>query len=117
MAANEVVHSTDSQLTVKGSLAATDNTLTLQRFITWGAVGFQLAGTFTGTVTFECTVDGTNWVALQVFPSNSSTGVTTATAVGVFVIANNAFQGVRVRFSTASSGTVLATIKSLPSQF
>jgi hypothetical protein len=114
----EVTHTASSgQLMVQGSLVAANDALTMQRFTTLGTVGFQLTGTWTGTVTFECTVDGSTWVALQVFPSNSSTGATTATAVGAFVLTTNAFQGVRARFSTATSGTVVATIVSRPSQF
>lgn len=98
------------------SLTATDNTVTLSRFTTWGALGFQVTGTWTGTITFECTVDGATWAALSVTPSNSATAVTTTTANGVWGFNNNFFQGVRARFSTASSGIAVVTIVSRPSQ-
>lgn len=113
----EVAHTTSSgQLFVQGSLTASNDTVTLARFTTWGALGFQLSGTWTGTVTFEASVDGQNFAALQVTPAGSSTGTTTATANGVWVVPNNAFQSVRARFSTATSGTVVASILSRPSQ-
>ena len=118
MAVVEVAHPAyPGQNIMTGSLAVVDNTLTLTRFMTWGVVSFQLTGTWTGTVTFECTVDGTTWVALQVFPSTSATGATTATVNGAWAITSNPWAGVRCRFSTATSGTVVVTIKNAPSQF
>lgn len=100
----------------QGTVTATDEAISLFRFITWNYVAFQLTGTWTGTITFECTVDGVNWVALSVFPSNSVTAATTATGNGVWSAQNAGFAGVRARFSTASTGTPKITIKSLGSQ-
>jgi hypothetical protein len=100
----------------QGTLTATNDALTLGRFMTWNYVAFQLTGTWTGTVTFECSVDQVTWVTVSVTPSNSVTTVTTATGNGVWSVQNTGFAAVRARFSTASSGTLGVTIKSLPSQ-
>lgn len=75
-------------------------------------VAFQLQGTFSGTASFEGTVDGGTWVALSVTPTNSTTTVTTATAAGVWYAGVGGLISVRVRVSTYSSGTVIANIRS-----
>jgi hypothetical protein len=71
----------------------------------------QLTGTFTGTGQFEGTADGSTWVALSMTPSNSATTVTSATAAGLWT-ASVALQGLRVRASALSSGTIVATVLS-----
>lgn len=78
-------------------------------------ISFNLTGTWTGTVTFECSADsGVSWNALNVFPINGTqTAVTTATANGLW---GNWTQPVvvtqcRARFSTATSGTVVVTLR------
>lgn len=50
-----------------------------------GSAGFQLVGSCSaGVVTFQGTIDDTNWASLQVFPIGSSTGVTSASAAGIW---------------------------------
>ena len=46
----------------------------------YSALGLQVSGTFVGTVTFEGTVDETNYVAVQVANMNSGAVASTATA-------------------------------------
>ena len=74
-----------------------------------GLVGFQLTGTWTGTVTFEGTVNGTDWVTLlrREIGTDATPSGTTTTANGVFVVDAAGLLKVRARFSTDSSGTVL----------
>lgn len=71
----------------------------------YSAVGLQLTGTFTGTVSFEATVDGRTWVAFNMVPSNSATAASTTTAVGAWSANCAGFSSVRARFSIATSGT------------
>lgn len=75
-------------------------------------IALQLTGTFVGTLTFESSVDGgTTWVTQNVLPSTGTqTAVTTATAVGVWYATAQAAQ-FRVRFSTATSGSVAVTLR------
>ena len=73
-----------------------------------GGAALQLVGTWTGTVTFEGTVDGQTWVAFNMVPSNSATAASTSTSNGVWSANVAGFEAVRARFSTASSGTVAA---------
>ena len=77
-----------------------------------GGVAIQLLGTWSGTVTFEATVEGNTWVALTMFPSNSATGASTATANGVWSSNVAGYTAVQARFSTATSGGVRVTVRS-----
>lgn len=69
----------------------------------------QLSGTFSATVTFEGTVDGTNWVAILATNMTSGTAATTATAAGIYQIANiGGLIKIRARISAYTSGAVTA---------
>jgi hypothetical protein len=73
-----------------------------------GSVAFQFTGTWAGVITFESTVDGTTWVATRVQPIGSGTAVTTATANGIWRMPIIGQVSARARFSTDTSGTVVA---------
>lgn len=79
-----------------------------------GQWAVQLTGTWSGTVTFEATVDGTNWVSFQLNPTTAFAAASltaTATANGVWTGPTYGVAGVRARFSTATSGTVVITVR------
>lgn len=78
----------------------------------FGGVGIQVAGTFTGTISFEGTVDDATWVAINMTPPNSTTAVTTATAVGAWTGPAGGLSQVRARFSAYTSGTANITMVS-----
>src|SRR5882724_7244472 len=69
---------------------------------TMGAI--QVSGTFTGTISFECSIDGTNWTALSVTPVGGGAAVTSATAVGTWSF-SGALAVVRTRASASMTGT------------
>lgn len=76
---------------------------------------FQVSGTLTSVIVyFECTVDGTNWVALECVPAgDSATPVTQATAAGVWTWARLGLYKVRARLDhTTGSVTVYGTLVS-----
>lgn len=75
-----------------------------------GALGLQLTGTWTGTVTFEATIEGETWVALNMVPSNSATPASTATSNGAFTANVAGFKTARARWSTTTSGAPVATL-------
>lgn len=62
---------------------------------TTGLVGVlvQLTGTFTATVTFQGTIDQSNWVAIKAENANTGAVGTTATAAGLYYVP---FAGVRL---------------------
>jgi len=49
-------------------------------------VGVQITGTFSATVTFEASVDGTNWVAVEAVSLTDGSKVSSATAPGLFFV-------------------------------
>ncbi len=68
-------------------------------------VNYQVFGTWTGVVTFEGTIDNTNWFSVMAEPLDTAVLSTTTTDNGLFRIdASGIFT--RCRFSTDSSGTV-----------
>jgi len=77
------------------------------------SVALQVTGTFTGTITFEASVDGTNYASVAVKASSQTTAttlVTTTTATGVFTLNTQGLPHVRARMSAYTDGeaTVLA---------
>lgn len=95
--------------------AAQDDAATLVGFPSSGKVSVQLVGTFSGTITFEATCDGTNWVAAAMTPVGQppayATAVTSATTTGIWSAPTNAYAGFRARCSTYSSGSPVITLK------
>ncbi len=78
------------------------------------AVAFQLTGTWTATVTFEGTVNGTDWVVADFWPGSGGSPQTTTTGNGVFLAATGGFQTVRARASAFTSGTISVSARTAP---
>lgn len=71
------------------------------------SAAIQLSGTFSATVTFEATVDGINWVAILATNMTSGSAATTATAAGIYQIANiGGLLKIRARISAYTSGAL-----------
>jgi hypothetical protein len=69
-------------------------------------VVYQIFGTWAGVVTFEGTIDGTNWVSVRAEPLTTGTLAVSTTADGLFRIDASGLFKTRCRFSTDTSGTV-----------
>lgn len=77
---------------------------------TFGAqpsITFDIGGTFTGTLTFEGTANGTTWRTISVTKLSDGTTATTATAAGQFSIGNAGLLRVRVRATAFASGAAV----------
>jgi hypothetical protein len=74
------------------------------------SISVQVTGTWTGTLTFQCSVDGSTYVTF--LGANATTGSTASstTASGVFVFTNSGFASVRVTATAAMTGTAVITI-------
>jgi hypothetical protein len=99
---------TDGQSVTLVYREAADSLNAIARFN--GGLGIQVTGTWTGTLTVEHTIDGTNWAALQVKNAATGADVTTTTAN---VILRGELVGsaqVRVRASAAMTGEAVVTI-------
>ena len=71
--------------------------------------GIQITGISGDTITFEATIDGTNWVALRCTPIATGTVATTATADGIYQVDVTGLYKIRARVSTYSAGTITVT--------
>lgn len=92
------------------SITAADVAATVLGLPSPGWIAVQVTATaLTGTITFEATVDGTNWASIELYPSTdlADTALTaTATAAGVFVSKTPlAVSGIRARCSAFTSAT------------
>lgn len=74
--------------------------------------GFQLPSGLTGTVTFEGSVDGSNFVALSVTPLAGGSAVTSTTAAGAWFATNGVaeLKSVKVKCSAFTSGSATMTV-------
>jgi hypothetical protein len=93
---------------MQDAAAATGNGTTLQLAGRSSAV-LQVSGTFAATVTWEGTVDGSNWVGVALADLNSTTRARalTATAAGLYLLDGVAgLLAVRARISAYTSGNV-----------
>lgn len=69
-----------------------------------GSVTAVVNGSFSGTVSFEASVDGINYVAIPGAPAATGVAVTTVTGAGTWRFSTSAFRFLRVRASTFASG-------------
>lgn len=76
-----------------------------------GSVGFQVTGTWVGTITFEGSIDGITYATLSVVPSNSATTTTTTTGNGIWSAGVGGLFAARARMSAYTSGTATVTIQ------
>jgi len=102
-------------LQATGSLGALNANVEL---LLGGAAGFvvDLRGTFTATVTFQGTIDGTNWFTIAVLPAGGSVNVasvTTATAAGAWAGSATGFLRVRAIATAYTSGPVTVVIRAV----
>ena len=93
------------------TVAAANDAATISGFPSVGVVGIQITGTLSATITFEATVDGTNYVALNCMPSNSATPASTSTAVGAWTVNAGGYAAIRARCSAYTSGSPVLTVR------
>jgi len=70
------------------------------------AISFQLTGLDSDTVTFQGTIDGTNWVSISCRRNDTTTDADTATADGIYFVLQPNFSKVRADLTTWSAGQV-----------
>jgi hypothetical protein len=89
------------------SLSAVDSALTITAR-GFNSVSYQLTGTWSATVKFEGTVNGTTWTTVFAVNQNGGAVDSVATANGVYLLSGNGFLYSRARVSARTSGTVVA---------
>ncbi len=75
-------------------------------------VNFSVSGTFTGTLTFEVTGDGSNWFSQQATKGSSAVAGTTTTSTGNYSVPHFLAARVRATAWTSGTATVVASIAS-----
>jgi hypothetical protein len=75
----------------------------------------QLSGTFSGTLSFEQSVDGATWSPAFLVANSGGAAVSSATAAFYGTISEQATTYFRVRMSAFSSGSALTSIYCAPS--
>ena len=75
----------------------------------YSILGVQITGTFVATVTFEGTIDGTNYVAIEAINVATGAKATTATAAGVYRMGVVGFVTVRARLAWTSGTSITVT--------
>jgi len=95
-------------LALQSAAAATGNG-TAMDVSGYSALAVQVTGTFVATITFEGTVDGSTWVAIQGINYNDGHLASTATAAGLFYIPIAGLELFRARV-TWTSGTSVTTV-------
>lgn len=79
----------------------------------YASLGVQISGTFTGTITFEGTLDGTNWHSIVGMKSDGTTDSSTE-ATGLWVFSIVGLAAFRANVNPISAGAV--TIHALGSK-
>jgi hypothetical protein len=101
-------------LTATGSITTSTpgagNTVTLTGAHAYDAAAAQITGTWTGTVTFEGSVDGVNFVAMAGTPLVGGTSVSTATVNGAWRCNLAGLVAMRLRGSATITGAAVVTI-------
>lgn len=96
-----------ADVTMQNAATATGNG-TVLAVTGYGTSTVQVTGTFSATITFEGTTDGSNWHALSATQIGTTTIATTATTTGVYRLSVSGLTQIRARISAYTSGSVTA---------
>lgn len=82
-----------------------------------GTVAVTLSGTWSATVQFEGTVNGSDWFAVNAYPPTALSAVTSATANGNWIVPCAGLGTLRIRSSAFTSGTIVVTLRNAVASF
>ena len=99
---------TQADRTASGSITSTQ-TVSINSQGT-SAVNILVTGTWTGTLTFEGSVDGSTWNTLPATNVVTNVISTTTTANGTFEVSSGGYQSVRIRGNSVATGTATIAI-------
>jgi len=97
--------------TAGADCSVSTNCVSLPLPLNLGGVAITTLGTFTGTLQFEGSVDGSNFFSLAATPLSGGAQVTTTTGTGAWIAGVSGLSNVRVRASALSSGSVNLVLK------
>lgn len=94
---------------VKDTLNAADD-VAFADIKSFASAAVQVSGTYSGTVTFEASVDGSTWSAANMIVQATGAISSTTTSTGLFILANSGYAFVRARMSSYTSGAAAVAI-------
>lgn len=100
----------DNDITAAGSITAAAQTVAIVLNGNSGAA-IQITGTWVGTLQFEGTLDGTNWIAINAVAASTSLPQVTNTVNGLFRLTPGGLAQMRVNATAWTSGTAVISIR------
>lgn len=97
-------------VTASGTLTAAAQTVTLSLTGHSGASA-QVTGTWVGTLTFEASLDGTTWTAINAVSASTSSPQTTTTVNGLYRLTPAGTQQMRVNMTAFTSGSAVILVR------
>lgn len=97
-------------VTASGSLAGAAQVVTLA-LAGQSAAAAQITGTWVGTITFEASLDGTTWTAINAVSASTSSPQTTTTVNGLYRITPGGLQQFRANMSAFTSGSATVLLR------
>lgn len=91
-----------------GTLVANGSVSLNVRGLNHGSI--DIHGTWSGTINFEGTLDGQNWIAIK--DTLNGANASTTTSNGTFLFAIGGFQEIRARMSGFASGSAVISLGS-----
>jgi hypothetical protein len=79
-----------------------------------GTVLFQVTGTYTGTITFEGSPDGTTWYSLTCHPIPTGSAVSSTTSTGAWRAQGGGLVKIRARGSASMTGAAQILLNTSP---
>lgn len=104
------LQTTHADVSAGGDLAALNATLAVN-LNGQATVLANIGGTWAGTITFQGSIDGTNWVNINALPLPNGAASPTTTAVGQWVLPTAGYDSVRVAMTAYTSGTATITLR------
>lgn len=99
-----------ADVTASGSLAGAAQVVTLA-LAGQSAAAAQITGTWVGTITFEASLDGTTWTALNAVSASTSSPQTTTTVNGLYRLTPGGLQQIRANMSAFTSGSASVLLR------
>lgn len=96
-----------------GNITVNGQAVTVANAREMGTIGIQIAGTWTGTVVPQCSIDGTNWVAIRVTPTDDTVTVESMTGNGIWSGSIAGCKQVRLAATASITGTANISINTI----
>lgn len=100
-----------AQTLASGSIITNGQSVTASPGPSVDSVSIQITGTWTGTITFQGSTDGSTYVSLLMSSATAGTGATSTTSNGVFSAARAGLTSIRATATAAMTGTAVIRIQ------